>query len=104
MPAGVYDITLDDASINSSGIGPAIHIYSGAAVNLTLEGVNTLQSGSPYGGIDAAAGTTLVITGQSTGKLTANGGAGGAGIGGGMGSDSGTITINGGGDRRKRRG
>ena len=97
VPAGAYNITLDNAGINTILLDKAaIHLYNGAVVNLTVEGDNTLQGGYPYGGIDVSAGTALTVTEQSTGKLTVTGGVFGAGIGSGAGSSSGTITINGG--------
>jgi hypothetical protein len=75
---------------------------SGATVNLTLLGTNTLKSGEDKAGLQVPSGATLEITAASTGSLTATGATGAAGIGGdrddaASGSGiGGTITINGG--------
>jgi uncharacterized protein YjdB len=97
VPSGSFNITLHNAGIDAAALGKAaIYLSSGAAVNLTVEGDNTLQSADFNAGINAAAGTTLVMTDTSTGKLTATGGYYGAGIGGGNDKAGGVITINGG--------
>ena len=90
------NINLSDVNINRSSTGGIAFNMTGATVNLTLAGDNTLRSGSNSAGIQAPAGSTLVITAASTGSLTAAGGSSGAGIGGGSGGVGGSITINGG--------
>jgi len=69
---------------------------TGANVNLTLVGENRLRSGSNRAGLETPDGSTLVITGASTGSLTATGGSSGAGIGGGSSGTGGTIDAIGG--------
>ena len=91
------DITLNGVNINvSSTSGVCAFDMTGATVNLTLVGDTILRSGSARAGLQASAGSTLVITAASTGSLTATGGNYGAGIGGGQNGAGGTININGG--------
>ena len=92
-------VTLKDASINVGTC--AFSIAAGAAVNLTLEGENTLTSGANCAGLNVKANAALTITEESTGLLNAtaghkDAGDGGAGIGSGYGEKSGSITIKGG--------
>lgn len=99
--AGTYDITLNGLNIDVSSIGApsypgAIYLYSGASVNLTLINENTLRSGNYRPGLTVPAGASLIITTESSGSLTSNGGYLAAGIGGTWGGTSGNITINGG--------
>ena len=94
------DITLNGASITSVAGSSPLSISAGAAVNLTLSGVNTLTGGDGAAGLHVPATAAVVIDG--TGTLTAKGGASsgssnGAGIGGmGAGGNAGSITIKGG--------
>jgi hypothetical protein len=94
------DITLNGVHIDVSGWDNAAAFdMTGATVNLTLTGTNTLKSGEGRAGLEAPYGSTLVITGSSTGSLAATGGyggGGGAGIGGGYNGTGGTVTIAGG--------
>ena len=92
----VADITLNNASITSVGnYNTPLMISTGAEVNLTVEGVNTITSARSKAGIQVPDGAMLTIDG--TGSLNVTGGEyGGAGIGGAFCEDSGTITINGG--------
>ncbi len=87
-------ITLSNVTIDLSGrSGIAFNIQSGSDVVLTLEGINTLISGTDdvgrgIPGIHLPEGTSLTI--QGSGSLTVTGGKlddwhGGAGIGGGVG-------------------
>ena len=95
------NITLNGVNIDVSGANnvSAFNI-TGAAVNLTLVGDNTLRSGSNRAGLEVPEGSTLTIDGG--GSLTARGGDSsgsgwreGVGIGG-SGSSDNTIIINGG--------
>jgi hypothetical protein len=92
----VADITLNNASITGVGnYNTPLMINTGAEVNLTVEGVNTITSARSKAGIQVPDGAMLTIDG--TGSLNVTGGEyGGAGIGGAFCEDSGTITINGG--------
>jgi uncharacterized repeat protein (TIGR02543 family) len=87
-------ITLNGVSIDVSATDNACAFdMTGATVNLTLTGANTLNSGENKAGLQAPSTSTLVIGG--TGSLTATGGIDGTGIGGGRNSAGGTITIGG---------
>ena len=78
--SGTQNITLQNATIDlSDGRFCAFDIGDGGNVTLTLEGVNTIKSGTSCAGIDVLDGETLEITG--TGSLTVTGGQYGAGIG-----------------------
>jgi len=102
------NITLSSVNINVSSINNACALdMTGATLNLTLVGNNTLTSGSNRAGLEVPDGATLVITEVSTGSLTARGGStpsaetfgngsGGAGIGGSSGKIGGSISILGG--------
>ncbi len=97
VAGGDHDITLQSVNIDVSERyrTAAFSIAAGATVNLTLNGENTLKSGTFCAGLQVPNGATLVIAENSTGSLNATGGVYGAGIGGGDGG-GGTITINGG--------
>ena len=102
VTGGTHDITLQDVNIDVStqrgaaAFSISTSISGGSEVYLTLNGVNTLQSGWDRAGLEVPGGTALVITKNSTGSLDATGGTYGAGIGGGYNNAGGTITINGG--------
>jgi hypothetical protein len=92
------NITLNGVSIDRSADGSYTNTASafnmtGATVNLTLQGSNTLKSGAMCAGLQAPSGTTLAIDGS--GSLSAMGGLSGAGIGGGNLGNGGIITIHG---------
>ena len=89
------NLTLENATIKTAG-GSAIHLFSGAKLNLTLIGDNILTGTQNYAGLDVREGQTLVITKESTGTLDVTSGKHGAGIGGGDGQSGGTIIIQGG--------
>ena len=89
-------VTLQNTRIDVSSTTGCAFDMTGATVSLTLAGTNTLQSGDAHAGLEAPAGASLTITAQSTGSLTATGGAAGAGIGGGQYATGGTVTILGG--------
>ena len=85
------DLTIKDVMIKSDGASgwdlAGIYLKGNARLNLTLEGENTLLGLDEGAGIEVEKGATLVITEQSSGSLTAVGGAyGAAGIGGNAGS------------------
>ena len=103
------NLTIKDVTIKSDGASgwdlAGIYLKGNARLNLTLEGENTLLGLDEGAGIEVEKGATLVITEQSSGSLTAVGGAyGAAGIGGSAGStgyegrklETGTIIIKGG--------
>jgi hypothetical protein len=91
------DITLNGVHIDISNSGEPAFDMTGATVNLTLTGTNILKSGRDRAGLEAPSGSTLTITGSSTGSLDATGGSYyGAGIGGGYYGAGGTVTISGG--------
>ena len=95
-------ITLDNVRIDTSGAGvAAMELTNGANVNLTLVGINELQSGGDYAaGLQVSDGNTIVIDGE--GSLNAASGRFAAGIGSngdwvnGVYVSSGAITILGG--------
>ena len=96
------NITLNNVSIEfswGSEILCPLFLNSGATVNLTILGENTLNTGNGNGnghaGIQVSEGATLNIGGSGRLIVTSSG-SGGAGIGGGSGSSGGTITITGG--------
>jgi len=64
------NITINNVNINS---GSGAFVMTGATVNLTLSGSNTLRSGSGFAGLQVCSGT-LTITQASTGNLTVYGG------------------------------
>ena len=88
------DITINNVNINS---GSGAFVMTGATVNLTLSGSNTLRSGSGFAGLQVCSGT-LTITQASTGNLTVYGGYNSAGIGAPdrVRPNTGTIIIEGG--------
>lgn len=87
VTGGTQNILLFNVSIQSSA-GSAFSTASGASVNLSLSGTNTLKSGNGAG-IEVPAGAFLTIVGGDS--LTVTGSSQNVGIGG-----SGSVTINGG--------
>lgn len=100
IEGGVVDMTISGLNVEAEGM-PAIYVEAGAALDLTVEGENSLTGGEGFAGIcvepaydadrnyDADASAKLYISGSGT--LTAAGGdgddasgtyGGGAGIGG----------------------
>lgn len=106
---GEHDVIVDGITLTHAK-GSPFDIKSGAAVNLTLKGDNTVSAvDDEYAsGIQVPEGAELTITKDSTGSLTASGVESGAGIGspGGTGGsntaggriviEGGTVTANGG--------
>ncbi len=91
---GEGTLTLNGANITTTTASP-ISIASGATVNITLIGTNTLTTnGENFAGLNVPAGATVTISGA--GSLNATGGNSGAGIGGNNTETAGTITISGG--------
>lgn len=92
------DITLSGVDIDVSGANQCAFDMTGATVNLTLAGINSLKSSGSYAGLRCPDGAVLTIDG--TGSLTAEkiyinmSNQYGAGIGGGDGEAGGNITIN----------
>ncbi|MCL2073309.1 MAG: leucine-rich repeat protein [Marinilabiliaceae bacterium] len=76
---GTASITLNNVSITLGEDNCPLQINLGN-VTITLLGTNTLTAGNNRAGIQTAATTTLIITGE--GSLNATGGNGSAGIGG----------------------
>lgn len=108
VQSGTPDITIDNINIDVSTMENtcAFSIAKDAAVNLTLEGTNTLKSGENIAGLQVpgdgsdppvfANNASLTVTAQSTGSLTVTGGYESAGIGGNNGNTCGTVEISGG--------
>lgn len=97
VTGGSQKITLQNVDVENSA-GSAFSIASGAAVNLSLSGANTLNSISGDG-IDVPLGASLDIVGGDS--LTAAGSANNVGIGdcencGTVTIDGGTVTVRGG--------
>lgn len=99
--SGTQNIILKDATIDLTyrTYNCAFDIVDSGDVTLTLEGVNTIASGSERAGIDVRDDEKLEITG--TGSLSVTGGQYGAGIGTGINSDwdfsnCGSVVISGG--------
>ena len=89
------NVTLSNVSISSSNT--PIDIETGATLNLTLLGENTLTSNTKKNAaFHVPSGAKLVITDESTGSLNATGGGNAAGIGGNDGENSGDVEIHGG--------
>ncbi|ABR49921.1 copper amine oxidase domain protein [Alkaliphilus metalliredigens QYMF] len=91
------NITLSNVDISRTSINQCAFDMSGATINLTLIGNNSLSSGLMQAGLKVPAGAVLTINGS--GRLTAKSvviGSSSAGIGGGWGQDAGTINILGG--------
>jgi hypothetical protein len=90
------------ANITLNGVNISVEYcpfdMSGATVNLTLTGENTLKSGYNRAGINVPNGASLTIDGGGT--LNATGGSQGAGIGGGNNGTAGSLEINGGSVKR----
>ena len=92
----VATIALDGASISGLGDNQSpLLLKSGAEVSLATAGDNILSAGGNCAGIQAPAGTTLIIFPGETRSFTVTGGTNGAGIGGGENEAGGNITING---------
>lgn len=102
-------LTIENVNIGYDHSGwnlAGIYLGRNAKLNLTLKGENTLSGADQGAGIEVGEKATLVITSDSTGTLTATGGAyGAAGIGGRAGLNlsgstekyaTGTIVIEGG--------
>ena len=90
------EIVFDDGTDRNKP-GTCAFDMAGAAVNLTLEGKNTLKSGRCRAGLHVPAGAALTIVSESTGSLSAECTEwGGAGIGGHRSEAAGEITIEGG--------
>ncbi len=98
ITGGSHKIILRDLSIDVSSLNYAVaFMIKDAQVELTLEGSNSLASGSGYAALNLEGTTaTLTITSGSTGSLTADGGKNAAGIGPTNGKNCGDITIAGG--------
>ncbi len=92
----VANITLNNVNIDDSAGTKCAFDMSGATVLLTLLGENTLESGDDHAGLEVPTGSSLTVSGTSTGKLTAKGGCSSAGIGGATATDAGNIHISGG--------
>lgn len=92
---GEGTLTLNGANITTTMASP-ISIASGATVNITLIGDNTLNASgaSTYAGLNVPEGATVTISGAES--LSATGGYYGAGIGGNTDQAAGTIIISGG--------
>jgi hypothetical protein len=91
------DITLNNVNIDVEGQdNTASFDMTGATVNLTLLGTNSLKSANDRAGLQVPEGASLTITANSTGSLEAVGGYNGAGIGGGYYGAGGTFAILGG--------
>jgi len=90
------NITLSNVDINArNDDNTCAFDMTGASVNLTLIGDNTLRSSGRRAGLQVPDGSNLVIMGESIGTLSATGGSYGAGIGGGVYGTGGNITISG---------
>lgn len=101
VKSGSPNVVLSDCSITSSTIESPFEIQSGATVNLTLNGENTLKgentdvnTNSNNAGLQVPSGAKITIGGMGT--LNAEGGKLCAGIGAGGNETGGTITITGG--------
>ena len=73
----VADITLSEVNIDMINNNTAAFDMTGATVNLTILNNNYLRSGIGKAGIVVPEGSTLIITSESTGFITAIGGEGG---------------------------
>ncbi len=97
VQSGLTDVNITLSGVNID-VGNTINYcafdMSGATVNLTLQGDNTLESGTNGAGLHVPGGAKLTIYGP--GSLSATSAYGGAGIGGNSGEDGGDITITGG--------
>ncbi|MCR5666233.1 MAG: leucine-rich repeat domain-containing protein [Eubacterium sp.] len=106
VQSGTWNITINDMNlckytsasetIAPTYMGDPISVMSGASVNLTVLGTNTLIGATNEPGIRVQNGASLTITAKSTGTLNAYGKVKGAGIGGRYTEGFGDITINGG--------
>ena len=98
VESGAVNISIFELNLTHATDAPFV-IDSGASVDLTLLGRNTLKhTDNDYGpaALNVPTGATLTITRESTGSLLAYSAEDGAGIGGNDGQGSGPITINGG--------
>ena len=98
VESGAVNISIFELNLTHATDAPFV-IASGASVDLTLLGRNTLKhTDNDYGpaALNVPTGATLTITRESTGSLLAYSAEDGAGIGGNDGQGSGPITINGG--------
>ena len=98
VESGAVNISIFELNLTHATDAPFV-IDSGASVDLTLLGRNTLKhTDNDYGpaALNVPTGATLTITRESTGSLLAYSAEDGAGIGGNSGQGSGPITINGG--------
>ncbi len=96
---GIHSIIIRDLSIDVSRVyyATAFNIDGDAKVYITLEGKNTLKSGFGCAGICVPSEvSSVIITAESTGSLTAIGGGGATGIGGRYRAGGGSVTIEGG--------
>ena len=98
VESGAVNISIFELNLTRAIDAPFV-IDSGASVDLTLLGRNTLKhTDNDYGpaALNVPTGAALTITRESTGSLLAYSAEDGAGIGGNDGQGSGPITINGG--------
>ncbi len=110
IDGGTTNLTINELDINivgdhSTGVS-GIYLKNNATLNLTILGENSIYAAGEGAGICVPRGCTLVITDESTGSLTVDGGCnindsaseGGAGIGaeGRYQTGLGSIVINGG--------
>lgn len=98
VESGAVNISIFELNLTHATDAPFV-IDSGASVDLTLLGRNTLKhTDNDYGpaALNVPTGATLTITRESIGSLLAYSAEDGAGIGGNDGQGSGPITINGG--------
>ena len=98
VESGAVNISIFELNLTHDIYAPFV-IDSGASVDLTLLGRNTLKhTDDDYGpaALNVPTGAALTITQESTGSLLAYSAEDGAGIGGNSGQGSGPITINGG--------
>jgi hypothetical protein len=88
-------ITLDNVSIDVSGISNQTALDSGENVTLYLKGTNTLKSSTSQPGIRVTDGEQLTVSNAPSfaGSLSATGGAFGAGIGGGYMQNGGAVAV-----------
>ncbi len=91
------NMTISNLSLTATGLNAAaMKVSNGATLNLTVIGSNDLTGAFGHAGINVTEPSTLIVTGESTGNLNANGGKFGAGIGGNNDASCGTIEIHGG--------
>ncbi len=88
----ISNLSIDGTKAYTSGKS-VFSLGRNSYLNLTVLGQNTLTSVSNYAAINVPVNASLTITGDSVGKLTANGGDGASGIGGNYQEGSGKIVI-----------